>query len=414
MKTIFLRLGGFAGFPLLGILIPLLLLPVIARVAGPSGWASIVAAIAIGSFGATAILWGWNIRGTVLVASTTSAERRATLYGQSIVVRGMLSVIVLPVVVLLTASLASPDVRWDAAAVAGATAVSGFSPAWFCVGIGSPRLMGIFDTLPRVISAVVALPLVAISGVISYYPVFLVLLTIVAVVVFRRVYFPRGTISRPGIAESLGEMRRQLGSAGVNISGSAYSSVPVPIATFRGPEVVASVYSSADQLYRFGLFTTVALGNTFQGWTLEVAGRAQVRRHAAAFGSHLGLGVTGAAVITLLGPTASSLLFGPDVAATTMTCFLYGVSFLFINLGTPLIRNLLIPAGKDVLVLLSTVVSAIAGITMMLSLSAPGSLTGIAVGVATSEAILFLLVLPAAVAAVRTLRTDAATSRTEG
>lgn len=62
MKTVILRLGGFVGFPLLGILTPLLLLPVIARVAGPTGWASIVSAIAIGSFGATAILWGWNIK----------------------------------------------------------------------------------------------------------------------------------------------------------------------------------------------------------------------------------------------------------------------------------------------------------------------------------------------------------------
>jgi O-antigen/teichoic acid export membrane protein len=406
LKTIILRLGGFAGFPLLGILTPLLLLPVIARVAGPTGWASIVSAIAIGSFGATAILWGWNIRGTVLVASTASAHRRAELYGQSLAVRALLAVIVLPIVVLLTALVAAPELRWDAAAVAAATAASGFSPAWFCVGIGAPRLMGIFDTLPRVISAVASIPLVATTGIITYYPALLLLLSGVSLVLFQKSYFQDGTKIRPVMSAVLQESRRQLGSAGVNVSGSAYSSVPVPIATFRGSEASASVYSSADQLYRFGLFTTVALGNTFQGWTLEVTGRDQVRRHAAAFVSHLILGSVGAVFLTSLGPFASSILFGAEVAATPMTCFLYGIAFLFINLGTPLIRNLLIPAGKDIFVLLATVASAVVGITLMVVLSASDSLVGIALGVAASEAVLFVIIAPAALRAVRSVRDE--------
>lgn len=404
MKTVILRLGGFVGFPLLGILTPLLLLPVIARVAGPTGWASIVSAIAIGSFGATAILWGWNIRGTVLVASTTSSARRAELYGQSLVIRSSLAVVVVPVVIALTAVIAAPELRWQAAAVAGATAVSGLSPAWFCVGIGSPRLMGVFDTLPRVASAVIAIPLVASTQNISYYPGLLLALTGAALVVFQRTYFRRDVPARPTVRGSFNEWRRQVGSAGVNISGSAYSSVPVPIATFRGPEAAASVYSSADQLYRFGLFTTVALGNTFQGWTLEVHGAAQVRRHRAAMLSHLVLGLVGAVILWVFGPLASSILFGVDVAATPEACLLYGLAFLFINLGTPLIRNLLIPAGRDVFVLLSTITSAILGIALMVLLSDAGNLTGIAVGVAASEAILFAAVLPAALRSLRRLK----------
>jgi O-antigen/teichoic acid export membrane protein len=403
MKTVILRLSGFVGFPLLGIFTPLLLLPVIARIAGPSGWASIVSALAIGSFGATAIVWGWNIRGTVLVASSASADRRLTLYGQSLVTRGVLSLAVLPVVTCLSAALAVPDRRWDAAAVAGATAIAGLSPAWFCVGIGSPRLMGIFDALPRVVSALIAIPLIATTGIIAIYPALLIVLTSVALVAFRFAYFPSDVRIRPSLSESLQELRRQIGAAGVNISGSAYSSVPVPIATVRGPAALASAYSSADQLYRFGLFTTIALGNTFQGWTLEERAGDQIRRHAAAFISHLLLGVIGAVLITALGPLVSSILFGELVAATTTTCLLYGFAFFFINLGTPLIRNLLIPAGRDVFVLVATVVSAIVGITLMILLSSAGSLTGIAAGVAASELVLLLIVTPAALRAVRAL-----------
>jgi O-antigen/teichoic acid export membrane protein len=413
LRTVILRLGGFVGFPLLGILIPLLLLPVIARVVGPEGWASIVSAMAIGAFGATAIMWGWNIRGTVLVASTASQKKRAELYGQSLLGRALLAVVALPLVGVITVVVAADEVRVDATAVALATALSAFSPAWFCVGIGSPRFMGIFDTLPRVLSALLAIPLIALSRSVMVYPVLLVLFTVVALVSFRYVQFPRDAGLRPALRDTWREMRRQVGSAGVNVSGSAYASVPVPVATVRGPAALASVYSSADQLYRFGLFTTIALGNTFQGWILEVTGRAQARRHRIAFVSHAVLGVLGASILTALGPPASAILFSPDVAATRGTCALYGVAFIFINLATPLTRNLLIPARKDLYVLFGTLCSSAVGVALMLTLPITGQLTVIAVGVAVSEVLLFLILLPKAMNVFRVLDVlpDEATNR---
>ena len=401
LKTVLLRLGGFIGFPLLGILTPLLLLPVIARVVGPSGWASVVSAMAIGAFGATAIMWGWNIRGTVLIASTASPTRRAELYGQSLLARAVLAIVVLPLVGWITMLVAAEDIRLDAVAVALATACSAFSPAWFCVGIGAPRLMGIFDTLPRVLSAVVAIPLVAFYNSVSIYPVLLFFFTAVALVAFRYTYFPRGAALRPRLRQTWTEMRKQFGSAGVNISGSAYASVPVPIATLRGPAVVASIYSSADQLYRFGLFTTIALGNTFQGWILEVSGESRMNRHKAAFLSHAALGLVGAAVLTILGPLASAVLFSDEVAARRATCALYGAAFFFINIATPLTRNLLIPAGKDFYVLLGTLAAGVTGVTLMLTLPVSEQLTVIALGVAASEGLLFLILLPKAVRVLR-------------
>jgi O-antigen/teichoic acid export membrane protein len=189
-------------------------------------------------------------------------------------------------------------------------------------------------------------------------------------------------------------LRSQIAAAGVNLAGNAYSSTPVPIATATVSGSLASNFASADQLYRYALFPVVVLANAFQGWTLEVGGESGRRRQLAAIGAHGLLGVVGGALLAIFGPAVSSIMFGPALAAGHIAALFYGVSFGFLCVASPLQRNLLIPAGRATLVFWVTVAAAVFGVATMLIFGSLNSVDGIAFGMAASEAIVLLLLLP--------------------
>jgi O-antigen/teichoic acid export membrane protein len=111
--------------------------------------------------------------------------------------------------------------------------------------------------------------------------------------------------------------------------------------------------------------------------------------------AHAALGLAGGIFLTLFGPWVSGVMFGEAVRADTLTCLYYGVSFFFISSSTPLIRNVLIPAGRQKSVLMWTAISAVVGVLLMVAAGMAANVPGIALGMAVSEAILFLgLLIP--------------------
>ena len=393
MKTVLLRLAGFTGLPLLSLATPFLLLPVLARIAGAEGWSSIVAGQAVGTFGATLIAWGWNVQGTVEVARNASPQFRAELYRESIRVRILVSVLVFPLVSVIAGLLAVPELRLEAVAMSWTTAVAGLSPAWFCIGVGKPGLLAVYDTAPRVIAAVAATPLILVTGKIWLYAAVLLIAVAWSLFSFHRRVVPEatGTFSRWG--GTAGMLKSQAGAAGISVSGNAYAATPVPVAQALVPPAAAAGFGSADTVYRFGLFSVIALGNTLQGWTLETSDEPAKQRHAMAIWSHAGLGVVGGALLATLGPLATEILFGAQVRASPSTCLFYGLAFTFISASSPFMRNLLIPFGGQRLILGWTAVSAVLGLGVMVAAGASQWTDGIAFGMALSEAVLFAAVL---------------------
>jgi len=388
-RSVLRRLTGFTVLPLLSLVTPFLLLPVVARVAGPSGWSSFVAGQAVGMVGATVVFWGWNVGGPVLVAQASSAIERAEVYAASLRTRYLLLLGVVPAAAVVSALVAQPGHRVDASAMAVATSLLGLSPSWFGIGVGDPWLLFWYDTMPRVVAAVLGAGVVWATGFVWTYPVLLALSVAVSLVAFRRrvVAGVDGTSPFP-VSRSGGELRTHLGTAGINLAATAYASTPVPIVTVAFRPDVSSPFASADAAYRLGLFTVTAVGNAFQGWTLEGAGGERRSRHRAAFGAHLVLGVVGGLLFAALGPWVTGFVFGPDVAAPRDVCVWYGVAFLFLSVSTPPIRNLLVPAGRVRLVLGWTLGSAVVGLVLMIGAAVAGWSAGVAAGMAVSEAVL--------------------------
>ena len=393
MRTVLLRLSGFTILPLLSLITPLLLIPVISGFVGGEGISSVISGQAIGTFAATVLMWGWNVDGPVAVARAASSSDRAGVYLRSIRTRLILLVLTVPAAAAVAAIVAVPAFRWEAVAMTCAVAFAGMSPSWFCIGVGQPRLLAVYDTVPRFVATALAVPVLLISHQLWFYTGLLAATTLASLIVFHRTYSPGGNWWPRDFRGAVRELGAQGRTAGISLAGNAYASTPAPIATASTAPAASSSLATADTLYRFGLFTVVALGNAFQGWTLERGASGRRRRHLAAIWSHIGLGVIGAAVLTVAGPFVSSLLFAGQAQATTELCLYYGLAFLFLSASTPFIRNLLIPAGQQGLVLRWTLISAVFGVAAMIYAGSIGNAPGIALGMALSEAILFVTLL---------------------
>jgi O-antigen/teichoic acid export membrane protein len=406
MKTVLLRLSGFTVLPLLSLITPLLLLPIVAGIVGGDGVSSVISGQAIGTFAATILMWGWNVDGPVAVARAADERERASIYALSMRTRLVLLALVLPLTAIVAALVAVPEFRLEAIWMALATAMAGMSPAWFCIGLGQPKLLAYFDTIPRFVATILAAPLLLATHQLWNYTALLAVGTIIGLIAFHR-RFSRGTRWLPRSArESLRALRSQGHTAGINLAGSAYASTPAPIATVTSTPAASGSLSTADTLYRFGIFTIVALGNAFQSWTIEPGASNRRQRHSAAIWAHAGLGVLGAAILTLLGPWVSGILFAGEARATTLVCLFYGVAFFFLSASTPLIRNVLIPGGRQPFVLRWTLVSAVLGVTAMVVFGLGGFVAGIPLGMALSEAVLWAALLAPALRQLRRERED--------
>lgn len=394
MRPVLVRLAGFTGLPLLSLITPFLLLPLMARIEGESGWAALGAGQAIGAFGATVVLWGWNIKGPVIIARSPSAQDRADVYRESLRSRFLLLLVVAPAVLVLASTIAPSGSQLNAAGMAVTTLLTALSPAWFCIGLGRPRLLALFDTLPRFAATAVSLPVLYFSQTIWLYPMILIAFVAAGLFFFQRVVVPEssGTFTRwKGTARQLATQAR---TAGISISGSLYAATPVPIAVLTVGAAGSAGFNSADTFYRFGLFTVIALGNTFQSWVLEPEADPAQRQKLAVW-AHMALGALGFALFAALGPWASAIAFKEELRADFWTCVFYGLSFFFISASTPFIRNMLIPFGGQTIVLIWTAISAVVGVAMMFYFGSIGWAGGIALGLALSEGVLFFgLILP--------------------
>lgn len=396
------RLAGFTGWPLLSLVTPLVATPIIARLAG-DGWSSIVTAMSIGTFGMSATTWGWSFIGPARVAQAPLAERPG-IYAESIRSRLLMSLIVMPLVILATALLATPSMRWQAVLIACAFTLGGMSPQWYCIGVGKPTLLGIFDTLPRVIGTVISVPIMVWTGSILPYPLALIAVMSVTFWLFPHFIFKHGDTAQPfphfTWSQAWASIQSMTSVASTNLIGVAYAYAPVPLATAMLSSLTSSQFASGDQLYRYALFAVTALGNALQGWTLEIEGLPGRRRQTAAIVLHSLLALLGGGALMALGPWASGLLFGQSVATSFPIAIWYGVAFIFICASTPFLRNLLIPNDGQRLVLVATGVSAVVGLGIMFFGGFNNHAATISAGMAISEALILGI---AFVPALRTL-----------
>ena len=400
LRALIRRLGAYTSIQLIGLLAPLLALPVVARSTDSSGWSALGIGQAIGTMAGLVILFGWWTIGPSEYAKCASEGDRHALYRRSVVERLILSGPVLLVACVAAALIADSSVIQLAVLSVLATANVGLSPNWYFIAKARPSKMAKYETAPRVIGSLTAVALVALTGEVLYYPVLLAVLPLVTygIAFVRETPTPSaGWLSLRGIRTDLG---RQFPIAGSNILGGLYSQLMTPFVAVLMPAILPA-FISGDRLYKAGRFTITATGNTLQPWTLEQPTR---RRHLSAISAHAALGLGGGLVAWLLMPTFSRLMFGPNLSVTYTLSMAFGIGFLCNSILTPLIRNLLVPMGRRWIPLIGTVLATVVAVGIVATLRGPLGSDALALAIAASEATCLVVAVVGTVPLIRRLR----------
>ena len=275
--------------------------------------------------------------------------------------------------------------------------VGGFTPAWFCIGQGNPRGLMIFDALPKLAASLVGAadrrrqrPGAVVSGAAPG-------LHRARLRRARPAHGARRCAGRRSTARATTVLRTLVPTAAIDAAGNAYGSTAIPIAT-------AGLTADGCERLRVGgsgVSDRHPRGRRRRERVPVLGPRTARSRRSpatpAALLAHAALGLAGGLAIALLGPWATAVLFGADVAAQPLPSALFGVAFFCISVATPLIRNLLIPADRFRTVFAATIAAAAVGLVIMIIGSAAGSAAVVSLGVAASEfAALAVLLIPAA------------------
>lgn len=389
-NALFRRLAGFSGLQILSAFAPLALLPILARAAGVDGWASIIAGQAVGTLVASVATYGWSVVGPALVAGADPAGRWDG-YRSSLASRAALLLVALPVGCLVAWRVAADGFVMLTILMACTQSLGALSPAWYAIGVGSPRMILRYDAGPRLLSVLLSAAAILAGVAIWSYPALVLVATLWGAGAATRRLRAEAPADRPRYQpreawhDVVSVIRTQASAAGSQIAGATYGGATVAIVGLFATTAATAELASGDKLYRFGLMAVVAVGNTFQGWVAEVPYPQSRRRMSSSLLALAALGLAGAVGLTALGPWATGFLFGSDLSVTTATAAFYGLAFLSICLSTSLGRHILVPLGLPRYLLVATVGAAVVGIPGMALLAHRYGAAGGAAGYAASE-----------------------------
>jgi O-antigen/teichoic acid export membrane protein len=378
------RIAAFAGLPLLASLASFILLPIIARVGGAPAWNSLAVGQAVGAIAAIVIGLGWPLTGPAAVASAGEEAVRRRHYAISFVTRSFVFVCAVPVMALALTFTSGAGQFWLAFLMACAQAAAGLTPAWYCIATGHAGRIAKYDVVPRMIATLGVIPLLFATNEIYFYPLALLVLGLAGTLWFNRDHSIRQDFDGLTLKAVLKEIWELRAGAGITVAAGAYASTPVLVVQFAASTAGLAAFVSAEKLYRIGQLATAALGNSLQGWVSEFGADHRERRKFSLM-ALTGLGLAGWLVMTLLGPWASTLLFGSALSADFWTCFWFGLSFLLVCVTTSTGAHWLVPARRMRVVFSSTITGAVVGLPAMIILSSLMGGQGGALGLVIGE-----------------------------
>lgn len=405
MKAVLARFAGFGAVPMVAAVVPLLVLPIASRIQGADGWAAIGTGQAIGSLVAMVSSYGWNVNGGARIAQAESAERQREIYALSFWCRAVVYLVGGAAGAALSAFLVGGSFAWVAALATLATGATGLTLAWYSVGVGTARIALWYEAIPIAALTLLSAIVMLWTGSVAVYPA-LMLGGIIVGLILMNVHLYRRPLPPLHLRAVASTFRSNLALAIADGVGGSYTTAPIPVSQALSGTQAAAQLTSADKVYRIGITAIAVLANSLQKWVLEVSfAQGRMRRHRVALALHTALGLAGFAVLTFAGEWLTRFLLGAEVTPPAEVFPAYGVTFFIIALTTPLIRNVLVPAQQDRIVLIAIVTSAVLGLPTMIVGGLVFGLVGIVTGLALSEVVVLTFV---SIAAARVLRRAAA------
>lgn len=378
------RILLFTGVPALGAFSPLIVLPALTSALGASGWASLAVAQASGAFGALFLNWAWNVQGPSLVAGAAPADR-ARLYAESMRSRALSALVALPAAAVVAFAVA-PSYRGSAALMAATISLAGMLPSWYFIGTASPVRLACFDALPRIFTAAASALLLAIAPSDWTYPTLLLMSTVVAVGIGSATLSGR-VLHLPG-RDDLRAARARWFLVMSGLISSGYTTLTIPIVAILAPAAVP-VFAAAARFQGYGTLGLSAVTNSAQAWVSAhgIEHREASRRRLRALLGNSAAGLAAAALLVVVLPSASHLLFSGTVTLHLPEALLVGGTVLMLAVSMSTTFHLLIPTGRTRVVATSGIVTSAIGVPLLVVLTLAGGAVGALAAVLVAETI---------------------------
>lgn len=398
------RFLGFSGLPVLSMIGTLLILPIIARGSSVSTWAAIGVGTSLGAVLSPVVSYGWTLIGPVRAARAAHHDLYP-LYSESVRSRLAVWLTCLPVSIALPTLLLSDEGSATGAMMAIATMTVGLSPNWFAIGRGSPRIVAVYDVLPRLVAITVAAVAISSGSPVAVYPAFLLIGQAIGLTAFGFSFRASFGTQRLADRRSVLSVLRQDATAMITVAtAAAYSSSCTLLTSVAASPSAVATFSSGERVYRIGQVAVGATNNSLQAWCAGADDERALGRRRKSLAFHTALGISGMIILALLSPQLTRVLFGAHLATSQLVGVALGLAFLSIAINSCLGRHVLVPTGRTRVVLFSTAAGAITGVPSVLLLAHAFGATGAAFGLAASEAGVALIQLIAAIWAPGALR----------
>lgn len=388
--TLRANLGALAGSHAIGLLVPLVTVPYLARTLHPAGWAPVLLAQALAAWVVMLLDYGFELSGARAVANARATGRELAAMVWS-VQGAKLLLLPLAALIVLGAAQTLPALRANPVLVAWALIFAlarGLNPLWYFQGMERVRGAIAIDTGSRVLAALGIFVLVREPA----HAWRVVALQGAAAVIAvgwltRRLWreLPPAPISLAAAAETL---RAEWALFAFKASSTLYMQANTVLLGLFAPPVAVAAYGGAEKITRAAIsvldpLTRVLL--TRISYLMEADREAAVRLVRQLVWMLGGGASLAGALLALLAPQVVAILLGGDYAAAVPVLQLLALLLPIIAVGTVLGIFWALPLGRDRALLLVTAAAGVLNVLLVLVLVPRHGARGMAAAVVVAE-----------------------------
>lgn len=381
----------FAG-QAVGMLVPLLTIPYLARVLGPSGWGPVLVAQALGNWLVLLFEYGFELSGARDIARARAAVRSTTE-----VVHGVQSAKVLLVLAAIPPAvlglLVVPQFREYGALLGWAVAFAvlrGFSPLWFFQGMERVRAAVAVDTAARTAAALGVFVLVRGPGdgwrVLALQAVF----AAVALALLTRRVARLVPVRRPRLDAALRTLREGWSIFACRAwSGLLIQANTLILSALAGPAIVA-FFGGTERIIRGAINLLQPLTQAFLPRLSYLQATDPAAAQRTITRALIGIGLFGAVMggTAVAGaPLLVSILLGPGYEAAVPVLRVLGLLPPLVAVNTVLGLYWVVPSGREHALLRAIIAAGLTNLMLAMVLVPRWGATGMAASVVTAEVV---------------------------
>jgi O-antigen/teichoic acid export membrane protein len=305
------NIASYFLIPALSAVTPFLVIPVLTRTYGSSGWSSIAIAQSVGSAAAVIAELGWGVLGPQRVARAGIGER-AEIYESAIATKLTSVAVLLPIAASATYFLVDEH-RLAAVVMTTAFTAAAMSPSWFLVGLNRPLAIVVVEVVPRLGASIGAAVVLLNEGPLEVYGGLLLVAVLVTLVLASRMCEQRLIPRRASFAAGWRTIRLQLPVTLGRAVSVAYTALPITIVSLVSPAAVP-IFASLERLMRMGLSVLTGIPSRLQSWVGQAEGAERKRRSRKSLRYNCLLGFGSAIGFNVAVPLVTPFVFSDTVA----------------------------------------------------------------------------------------------------